>query len=869
MNVAQDGGERVEGEYLGRQWHGWSDGIETWKSFRVPYNANTKPEYDDRPLGFNLAEHAEGIGMTGWDWYNQTSCWVAFDFDAITGHSDKHESKLTNQELQEVKDVACSIPWVTVRHSTSGAGLHLYVFIDPAAGIVTNNHTEHAALARSIIGLMSAHTGFDFNTRVDTCGGNMWIWHRKMSQSTNGLLIIKPGDCIIKDQIPNNWRDHVGVISGRRRKVKPSFIDEESESSFEELTGQRSNIRLDDDHKKLITWLSDKNYAFWWDQDHHMLVTHTHSLLEAHDDLKFKGPFATTAEGKMQGQDWNCYCFPLRRGAWVVRRYSKGVNEAPIWYQDGSGYTTCYYNQDPDLTTASRANSGIEDPDGGFMFRHAQDASAAALALGADLKLEPAYSRRETKIKMHKDGQRLVVSFEHTTHDRQDELPGWLLKKGRWNKIIHPQRNVPQEPDIANYDDVVRHLITGEGADYGWVIKSDQNWHDEPLTHIKTALESMGLKSFDVKAVLGGNVFKPWRLVNQPFQNEYPGDRKWNRGAAQFQFLPNMDKEVLSYPTWLKILEHIGHGLDEAVTQHGWAAANGLKTGADYLTCWIASLFQEPGQPLPYLFLYGPQDSGKSILHESLSLLLTSGYQRADTALNSPSGFNGELENAILCVVEETDLSKKSQAYNRIKDWVTSRQLPIHRKMKTPYHVANTTHYIQCANEAHNCPIFSGDTRITMCFVDELNPIEKIPKRQMITMLEKEAPDFLAHVLKLEIPASNDRLNVPVITTTEKQTAARNNESLLESFIADNCYHVIGEMISISEFSAVFHQWVDPNDRHDWSKQRISKEMPGIFPKGRNPANATWHYGNISFVETPPTKPKLVLRGDKLIHESE
>ena len=87
VNVSQDGGDRVEGEYKGRQWHGWTDGITTWKSFRIPWNAKSEPTYTDSQIKWDLAEHGEGIGMTGWNWKEKKSLWVAFDFDAITGHS--------------------------------------------------------------------------------------------------------------------------------------------------------------------------------------------------------------------------------------------------------------------------------------------------------------------------------------------------------------------------------------------------------------------------------------------------------------------------------------------------------------------------------------------------------------------------------------------------------------------------------------------------------------------------------------------------------------------------------------------------------------------------------------------------------------
>jgi hypothetical protein len=278
-----------------------------------------------------------------------------------------------------------------------------------------------------------------------------------------------------------------------------------------------------------------------------------------------------------------------------------------------------------------------------------------------------------------------------------------------------------------------------------------------------------------------------WKIVNKPFQPEYPGDREWNRNAAQFRFVPSTE-DTLTYPTWSKIMNHVGRGLDEAVLSDPWCKANGLKTGADYLKCWIASLFQEPTEPLPYLFFYShQQNTGKSMFHEALKLLLTRGYQRANAALTNPTGFNAELEGVILCIVEEIDLRKNAQAYNRIKDWVTSLDFLVHPKNKTPYLMPNTSHWIQCSNNHQACPIFPGDSRIVMAYVEPLNLTEMIPKKEIAIRLEKEAPDFLAEVLRVDVPRSNDRLNIPVIMTEDKRMVERTNQSLLDDFIEETC----------------------------------------------------------------------------------
>ena len=90
--------------------------------------------------------------MTGWDWQNRCSRWVAFDFDALTAHAKG--VGITDDDLEKVKQAAMQLPYVEVRKSTGGGGIHLYVYFD--SGIPCENHTVHAALARCILGMMSS-----------------------------------------------------------------------------------------------------------------------------------------------------------------------------------------------------------------------------------------------------------------------------------------------------------------------------------------------------------------------------------------------------------------------------------------------------------------------------------------------------------------------------------------------------------------------------------------------------------------------------------------------------------------------------------------------------------------------------------------
>lgn len=861
MNVAQDGGTRIESEYHGRPWVGWTDGLQTWKAIRIPYNASTEPEYTDIPMSFDIA-HAEAIGMTGWDWKNRISMWVAFDFDAITGHAEKHQRKLTDAELEDLQKLLNGIDWITLRRSTSGSGIHVYVFLEP---VYTKNHTEHAALARSILGKISALTKTTLETKVDVCGQNMWVWHRKMTKENQGLVLLKSGTKLT--DIPINWKDHIKVISGERKKLLPRFLDGSSgdspvEKKFNDLSHQFPRVPLDDEHRKFIEFLEKKATGSWWDADNYMVVTHTFWLKEAHETLGLRGKFNTSSAGTEAPNDINCFLFPLRRGGWVARRYSLGVQEHDSWDQDGRGWTRTYYNTDPTLSSAARMNAGLEDPAGGFEFSEAEMAAEAVRLLGGSFGEIPlALRAQKAKVKAHKDG-RVIVEIEGDKNGILGaDMRGWLFKGKKWVKLVNvnPVENVESEGTV--HDDIVRHLITNTDDDAGWALRSETaTWTREPLTHVSSALHTLGLKPNEIKTVIGNSVLKAWKLVNRPFQPEYPGDRIWNEKAAQLRYVPSQG-DTWHYPNWRKVLDHIGRGLTSAIQNNAWAKNNGILNGGDYLKIWIASLFKEPLEPLPYLFLYGPQNTGKSILHEGLSRLFTRGYVRADVALQNQQGFNEELANAVLCVVEEIDLRRDKNAANRIKDWVTARDLSIHPKGRTPYQIANATHWIQASNSATACPVLPGDTRITSIYVEGFeNPGDMIPKKQLLTNLEQEAPDFLAELLSLDIPPSNDRLNVPVIRTAEKSDLESFNRTPVEAFLAEICYAVPGEFVPYGELYDKFVRFLDPSEAGGWTKQKFGRELPPQFPKGRSKKDAHYIVGNLTLTRpdsSTPSKPRL------------
>lgn len=336
------------------------------------------------------------------------------------------------------------------RRSTGGQGLHLYVYFD-AEGVPTANHTEHAALGRCVLGMLSSEANFDFAAAVDCCGGVMWLWHRKMTPENRGLELTKPTTkTLTVATLPTNWRDHIEVVTRRQARIRLSGITAESQDPFEALVASRRVIPLDEKHKTLIQALMETGHSTIWVPDHHLLQTHTRGLQELIDEPKTRnmlgliGVFKTNSEGRDKGTP-NCFLFPLSHGAWKVCRFTQGITEAETWSQDKDGWTTCVYNCRPDFETACKSHGGIKDPDSSaFVFPTPAHAAAAAEVLGQKLEVNSVLENHETSLKISKGGKLAVyVQRVKTTKDSPgdpDKIPGWVHKKDKWVRVRQANR---------------------------------------------------------------------------------------------------------------------------------------------------------------------------------------------------------------------------------------------------------------------------------------------------------------------------------------------------------------------------------------------------------------------------------------------
>jgi hypothetical protein len=826
--------ERVDSHFgTFRYWH-----------IRIPKNAKGhvsekfptgEPFYEDKPLMYPLHVVAQEIGMTGWDWASRRSLWVGFDFDSIAGHAPG--VGLSDDQLEEIRQILMGIPWVQVRRSTGGKGMHVYAYFDPDNAPVTENHTLHGAAARAVLGLMAREVGFDFHPHVDCYGGNMWVWSRRITPANKGLELIKNHEDYIP-YLPENWKDNVDVIKGSRTKVRVEGVSDHE--AFDATTSAIKRIELSNVHKQVEDRIANMGYTIVWNPDHFCWSTHTKSFEELMLDHPedYNGIYETLSEGTDKGKP-NCFVFPLPQDAFRVVRFSRGTREAECWNQEGD-WTWIYFNRAASLRAASSYFGGVEDPDNGnWIFTDVRHLRKAIESLGGHLPLESSWEsmftgpdeKRAYALRANKKGD---IIAEITA--KKDEKPpkGWILKKGKFLKRLNIRAEETRSRTDEEYDNACRALVGPSGDLAGWVIcDSRTEWVGLDKGNARSVLKAKGEQ--DPEVLMGHLAMNSWKLVNVPFQPEYPGNREWNREAAQFRYEPG---ERGPHPHWDLILKHCGQHLDEPISEDKWCLDNGIMNGRDYLLKWVASLFRHPYDSLPYLFFYGPQNSGKTSFHEAVSTLITTGSIDAGEALKSQAGFNGELATAILCVVEETNLSAHKQAYNRLKAWVTGTMIRIRPMYQPVYMQRNTTHWVQCSNSVEEIPSFPGDTRIVMCWVPR--PEREIPKEQLHQALRAEAPQFMRTLLDTQLPSAPGRLRLPAIETATKREAEQSNQDALARFL-DTCHYVDGASTPFKDFYSAFRKTLQPNEVPNWSQPRVSnclREM-GMVTVGRISQNKT------------------------------
>lgn len=308
------------------------DGNTVFANIRYPRHAATDPQWEEgRDQRWPIPTYAEAIGTT---WFAQEgSRRLGYDVDSLWGHKGKRA--LTDAELNDLRRAIERVPYAEMRRSTSGRGLHLYLLLE---GIEVDNHTEHAALARALLGMFCHDAGLDFTPQIDCLGGNMWIWSRRATLENRGFERLKEADCLLTpDDLPPDWREHLEVVSRRRTRVRVSGVDEDS---FSETAGA-CKVALDAEHKRIVAALQKADYALDYLPDYGCYHGHTAALAKVHEELGLRGFFKTNSDGTDPGTP-NCYFFPRPGGMFFVVRFQT-QDEHDSWERTANGCTAHSY----------------------------------------------------------------------------------------------------------------------------------------------------------------------------------------------------------------------------------------------------------------------------------------------------------------------------------------------------------------------------------------------------------------------------------------------------------------------------------------------------------------------------------------------
>jgi hypothetical protein len=857
----------------------FEDNGEVFGPHRWPYNAKSEPEYNDPPIQYIIDTRLKAIGTTWWDWKNRQSIGLGFDFDSI--HSHAKGVGIDDEELDKISNI--DIPWLEVIRSTRGGGRHIYIwFKEPYP--VTNNHNEHAALAKAFIPLIARYTKLDIDANVDVCGSVMWIYHVDANKDNRGYELIKPATQILTaDHVPPNWKDNIEVVSGSRSKVRvqgwtPDGTQTQGDE-LDEMTQAYSRVPLDDTHLKILEDLEATGHTSLWVHDHHLWQGHTGGLKYVFDDwadrgTSMRGLFDTNSIDSDPGKP-NCFMRPKPNGAWDVYRFGEGVEEHPLWDTQGK-WTHTTYNYPATLRQICLACGGFEGTEEkqGFLFSSVEELREALNLLQARIKIPEKAAGRTLSLRVG-DQDRIILVISKERGDSQSDFPKFVKTPKGWEKwlkgTIETSDKVQEEEGLwSELDNKMRALKikapNGSGFD-SWVLRDvSETWVVHPRENVKSFLSSLGFSKPD--PILGGAVFNCWELVNEPFQDEYPGGRKWNRDAAQFRFDPIelKDDEIPNHPTWDRLLGHCGCDLTQYIHELDWCKKWGITTGGDYLLAWLACMVQNPFGKLPYLFMYGPQNSGKSSFHEALDFVFTKGVVKADRSLTSEQGYNGELKDAILAVIDEVDINRAgSAAYNKLKEWTTGETISIHAKYQTVQDMRSTLHFCQMANTRNSLPVFPGDTRITAMNVPALE--DEVPRDKFRELLKEEAPHFIRTLLDFEIQEAEGRLMLPIIETQGKIDAVANNINELEQFIEDNCYKIDGQAIRFADFKKKFHDTLEEYQQSEWKERTIKNHLSENFPVGKCPKINQAIIGNLSFSSDVQQGSKYTKVGKTVVKE--
>ena len=623
---------------------------------------------------------------------------------------------------------------VEINRSTGGGGRHYRVWITHPDGspVACPDRTTYNSLCRYVCD--------ELGMTNKTCAksGYLWVW----SANHNGCSFEYISGQTEPFIIPDDWEPPVRTLRSRNREVT--------------LTGRHEHILSEIDEAGFLVIQKE------FEDGTEYFATHTCGLKAAHRSLKLRGWFDTISPGT-QPTEPNCYILPFPEGFQVFRF---GTTDEPGWNKRQSDSRSwVWYDQFEESDWRSLCVRFQGSPKAGaskqcFTFQEAVDATAAITAAGGDIDVP--YGPVTVEL-----SEGFITCSIPNTHDLTE---GWA-DGSRYTKtcVIDPTKcRGAIMPEFACVAFHWNEHSEQTGETMFFVRYSDGTWKPEALNNWRASLKGHGLTKPMIEEFYNVGCQEPRRIVSRPFQ-KYDSPLYWNRGV---QFA--CDPVPGEHPTWDAVIKHTGEYLNPYVAENPWCQEHGIRTGYDFLICYLAMTVQHPERRLPQLFLYSaPQGTGKDTFPDACALLFTEGaVVDATQAVTSEAAFSFELLGTLFYKLNEVDLSRSgSTAESRVRQWVTGHTLTIHKKGATPFEATNYGRVIQMANDLSYKMVDADDERV---IVIELEPIPE--KLDWATELEPALIDersaFLHTLLNYYLPekgARGSRCYLPILMTSVKR----------------------------------------------------------------------------------------------------
>jgi hypothetical protein len=703
-------------------------------------------------------------GSRGWLWAQKKMLYIGIDID-LRGDGHAKGVGISEADMAEAQRVLSTVPYVELRRSTSGQGLHARAWLDLNTSPTVETSKQIGPLGKQLWEKICQDTGSELLARKNTpdkLGCNLWFASRNAGE--NGFELLSAQKHLL------DWATVVPA------DLDPTEIVQDWESDG------FTRVPLDADHKLHIATIR----GAVWDSSLHMLRAHTVEWAALHKHLNLRGVFATNSPGRNTSHP-NSFAFPLRDGAWIV--YAWAGSEAPTWsHKDAKPFT--YFNKVLTLDEASRMY-GASMRASTYSFPEAK--SIADMALHFPGTTLPTLTP-EAPARIKVNGTRLTLGTKPVASKPWEYTPLRIVGLG---KDANP---------VDELGPLVRCLHNEDDDPLGWAvyIADAQRWVGKNVGSIDACLQALGAPPKSK----GPLEMKPWTLVSRPFEPEYPdGLRLWNCKSAQLKHAPiEHDDPDGRHPLWNMLLNHFAGSLDKPLKELGNTL---LPDGRTYIMAWFAYIIRNPRQRLPYLFAHGSQDCGKSTVPEAFErTILDGGVCSGERAVKSE--FNAQLDGSVLVVCDDVRFSDKDA--QALKDLVTAPKLKIRRMRCDEFQVTNYTHWVHLGNNLDDCPQFPGDRRIVDFAVPAL--ASRLNKEQLMQNLDKEGPYFTYTLLNMQL-SNEGRLGLPLVETESKQLIMEANVSDSLRFLREETIPSKDSEIRLTDLIKGAHRFGYVLDRGD------------------------------------------------------